>query len=149
IATDNRNRTAGDIRHIFTKHGGNLSEAGSVSYLFKPRGVIAIDGSAVSEDTLMELVLDAGADDVSSEGEGYEVLTPPAAFEAVKEVLAAQSIPVQSAELTRTASVQVPLTEKEAEAVLRLVDALEDSDDVQKVHANFSVSDDVMTKLSR
>src|SRR5216117_644173 len=78
IATDNRNRTAGDIRHIFTKHGGNLSEAGSVSYMFKPRGVIAIDKSAVAEEALMELALDAGADDVSSEGEGYEVLTPPA-----------------------------------------------------------------------
>ena len=149
IATDNRNRTAGDIRHIFTKHGGNLSEAGSVSYMFKPRGVIAIDKSAVAEEALMELALDAGADDVSSEGEGYEVLTPPVAFEQVKEALAAKGIAVQSAELAKIASVQVPLTEKEAEAVLRLVDALEDSDDVQKVHANFNVPDDVMAKLSR
>src|SRR2546428_9193009 len=75
IATDNRNRTAGDIRHIFTKHGGNMAEAGSVSYLFKPRGVIAVDKSAVAEDTLIEVVLDAGADDVNTGSEGYEGLT--------------------------------------------------------------------------
>lgn len=148
VATDNRNRTAGDVRHLFTRFGGSMAEAGAVSYLFKPRGVIVVDKRAIGEDALMELALDAGADDVLTEGEAYEVLTPPAAFEAVKEALAQRQITAQSAELTRLASLQVPLSEKDAQAVLRLVDALEDHDDVQKVHANFSIADDVMAKLS-
>ena len=148
VATDNKNRTAGDVRHILAKYGGNMAEAGAVSYLFKPRGVIEIDKRAIGEDALIELVLEAGADDVNTEGESFEVLTPPAAFEAVKEALAARQIPTTSAELTKVASLQVPLTEKEAAAVLRLVDALEEHDDVQKVHANFSVSDDVLARLS-
>jgi YebC/PmpR family DNA-binding regulatory protein len=149
VATDNRNRTAGDIRHIFTKHGGNLGEAGSVAYLFKPRGVIQVDRAAVAEDALIELVLEAGADDVNTEGETFEVLTPPSRFEAVKEALAAKGIATQGAELTKLASIQVPLSEKEAEAVLRLVDALEDHDDVQKVYANFNVPDEVLARLSK
>ncbi len=126
VATDNRNRTAGDVRHIFTKHGGNLGEAGSVSYLFKARGVILVDKSTASEDALIETVL-----------------------EAVKEALAAKNVPIQSAELTKISSIQVPLTEKDAESVLRLVDALEDHEDVQKVYANFNVPDEVLTRLSR
>jgi YebC/PmpR family DNA-binding regulatory protein len=149
VATDNRNRTAGDVRHIFTKHGGNLGEAGSVSYLFKPRGLIVVDKSAVAEDTLIELVLEAGADDVNTEGETFEVLTPPSAFEAVKDALAKKNIATVSAEQTKLASLQVPVTEKEAEGILRLVDALEDNDDVQKVYANFIVPDEVMDRLSR
>ncbi len=149
VATDNRNRTAGDVRHIFTKHGGNLAEAGAVSYLFKPRGVIAVDKSGVGEDRLIEMALDAGADDVSTEGDHYEVLTPPASFEAVKEALASQNIAVQSAEVTKLASIQVPLGEKDAEAVLRLIEALEDHEDVQKVHSNFDVPDEILAKLSR
>ena len=148
VATDNRNRTAGDVRHILTRFGGNMAEAGAVSYLFKSRGVIAVEKSAISEDALIELALDAGADDVHTEGEAFEVLTPPAAFEAVKDALAKQQIPTVSAELTKIASLQVPLSEKEAAAVLKLVDALEDHDDVQKVHANFSIADDVMARLS-
>ena len=149
VATDNRNRTAGDVRHIFTKHGGNLGEAGSVSYLFKARGVILVDKSTASEDALIETVLDAGADDVNTEGETYEILTPPGRLEAVKEALAAKNVPIQSAELTKISSIQVPLTEKDAESVLRLVDALEDHEDVQKVYANFNVPDEVLTRLSR
>jgi len=149
VATDNRNRTAADVRHIFTKHGGNLGEAGSVSYLFKARGVILVDKSAASEDALIETVLDAGADDVNTEGESYEVLTPPGRLEAVKEALAAKNVPIQSAELTKISSIQVSLSEKDAELVLRLVDALEDHEDVQKVYANFNVPDEVLTRLSR
>jgi len=149
VATDNRNRTAGDVRHIFTKHGGNLGEAGSVSYLFKARGVILVDKSTASEDALIETVLDAGADDVNTEGESYEVLTPPGRLEAVKEALAAKNVPIQSAELTKISSIQVSLSEKDAELVLRLVDALEDHEDVQKVYANFNVPDEVLTRLSR
>ena len=97
----------------------------------------------------MEIVLEAGADDVASEGDTYEILTPPAQFEAVKEALAAKAVPTQSAELTKIASLLVPVTEKEAESLLKLVDTLEDHDDVQKVYANFSMSDELMAKLSR
>jgi YebC/PmpR family DNA-binding regulatory protein len=149
VATDNKNRTAGDVRHILTKYGGNMGEAGSVSYLFKPRGVIVIEKSAVAEDALIDLALEAGADDVNSEGESYEVLTAPGALEGVKDALAKHHVPLVSAEQTKLATLQVPLSEKEAEAVLRLVDALEDHDDVQKVYANFSVPDEVMAKLAR
>ena len=149
VATDNRNRTAGDVRHIFTKHGGALGEAGSVAYLFKARGVILVDKGAIAEDALIELALDAGADDVNSEGESFEILTPPARFEAVKEALTTQGVPVQGAELTKISSIQVPLTERDADHVLKLVDALEDHDYVQKVYANFSVPDDVLARLSR
>jgi YebC/PmpR family DNA-binding regulatory protein len=149
IATDNRNRTAGDIRHIFTKNGGNMGEAGSVAYLFKPRGVILVDKQAVAEETLIEVALEAGADDVASEGDTYEVLTPPAQLESVKQALAARKIPVQSAEATKLASLQVPVNEKDAEAVIRLVDALEDHDDVLRVYSNFSAPDEVLARLSR
>ncbi|OGF14262.1 MAG: transcriptional regulator [Candidatus Eisenbacteria bacterium RBG_16_71_46] len=149
IATDNRNRTAGDIRHIFTKFGGNLAEAGSVAYLFKPQGVITIEKTAIGEDALFEIVLEAGAEDVNAEGDTYDVFTPPAQFEAVKQAIEAKQIPVQNAEVTKVASIQVPLDDKAAESILRLVDALEDHEDVQKVYANFNVSDEVLAKLAR
>ena len=149
IATDNRNRTAGDIRHIFTKNGGSLGEAGSVSYLFKPHGVIVVDKKALGEDALIEIALEAGADDVDAGGESYEVLTPPAQLEAVKQALTAHNVPLQSAETTKLSSLQVPVSEKDAEAVLRLVDALEDHDDVLRVYSNFSAPDEVLARLSR
>jgi YebC/PmpR family DNA-binding regulatory protein len=149
IATDNRNRTAGDIRNIFSKNGGNLAEAGAVSYLFKPRGVIEVAATAITEDALMELVLDAGADDVVLGADSFEVLTPPAAFEPVRAALEAKHVPMQSAELTKVASLHVPLSEREAKTTLRLIEALEDHDDVQKVHANFDVADEVLARLSQ
>jgi YebC/PmpR family DNA-binding regulatory protein len=148
VATDNKNRTAGDIRHILTKHSGAMAEAGSVSYLFKPRGIIVIEKSAISEEALIDLALEAGADDVNAEGEAYEVLTPPAALEAVKEALVAKQVSTQSAEVTKISTVQVPVSEKDAEAVIRLVEALEDHDDVQKVHVNFVIPDAVLARLA-
>ena len=149
VATDNRNRTAGEIRNTFTKHGSALGEAGSVSYLFKPHGVIIVDKAVMSEEALMEIVVEAGADDVTSEGDTYEIITSPAQLEPVKEALAARSVPTLSAELTKIASLLVPVTEKQAESLLKLVDMLEDHDDVQKVYANFSMSDELMAKLAR
>jgi YebC/PmpR family DNA-binding regulatory protein len=149
IATDNRNRVAGDIRHIFTKHGGSLAEAGAVSYLFKARGVIVVDRNAIAEDALIEIALDSGADDVSTSAETYEILTAPNHLEQVKAALAAKQIPVQSAEATKIASTTVPLEESGLGSVLKLIDALEDHDDVQKVHANFEASDEVLARLSR
>jgi YebC/PmpR family DNA-binding regulatory protein len=148
-ATDNRNRAANDIRHIFTKFGGSLAAAGAVSYLFKARGLLVVDKAAVAEDALIETALEAGADDVNAEGDAYEVLTPPSVFEAVREALVARSIAVQSAEVTKLASVHVTLAEKDAGSVLRLVEMLEDNDDVQKVYANFVLPDEVLAKLSQ
>jgi len=147
-ATDNRNRAAGEVRHTLTKYSGAMAEAGAVSYMFKARGLLIVERTAAEEDALMEAALDAGADDVQSEGDAWVILTPPAALEAVKDALAAKSIAVQSAELTRIASVQVALDVKHAESLLKLVDALEDLDDVQKVHANFVLPDEVLAKLA-
>ncbi len=147
-ATDNRNRTTGDVRHILTKYGANMAEAGAVSYLFKPKGVLLVDKSAVAEDALIEAALDAGAEDVTSGGDSFQVTTATGSFETVKGALAARGIAVQSAELTRVASLLVPVDEKVAESLLRLIEALEDHDDVQKVHANFDVPDSILAKLS-
>jgi YebC/PmpR family DNA-binding regulatory protein len=147
-ATDNRNRAAGEVRHALTKYHGAMAEAGAVSYMFKVRGLLIVEASAAEEDVLMEAALDAGADDVQSEGDAWAILTSPSAFYAVRDALAAKSIAVQSAELTRIASLQVPLDAKHAETVLKLVDALEDLDDVQKVHANFVLPDEVLAKLA-
>jgi len=149
VATDNRNRTTGDVRHLFTKHGGKLGEAGSVAHMFKACGLIVVERSAAAEETLMEAALDAGADDVETGLESYEITTPMARLEAVKDALAARKIPVASAELTKLASLHVAVEGKEAEALLRLVDALEEHDDVQKVYSNFDISEELIARLTR
>jgi YebC/PmpR family DNA-binding regulatory protein len=149
VATDNRNRTVGEVRNIFTKNGGSLSEAGSVAYLFTPRGHLQVERSAIAEEALLETVLDAGADDMAVEGDLYEIDTAPETLEAVRSALEARGIPVATAQLTRIASTQVPVDEERAGPLLRLLDALEDHDDVQKVYSNFAMSDDVMSRLSR
>ena len=148
-ATDNRNRAASDIRHLFGKFGGSLAAAGAVSYLFRTCGLVVIAKEAIDEDALLEIVLEAGAEDVSGEGDAWEVLTPPSAFEAVREALAARTVPMQSAEVTKLPSVQVTLDEKDAGSVLRLVEQLEENDDVQKVYANFVLPDEVLAKLAQ
>jgi len=149
VATDNRNRTTGDVRHLFTKHGGKLGEAGSVAHMFKACGLIVVERSAAAEETLMEAALDAGADDVETGLESYEITTPMACLEVVKDALAARKIPVASAELTKLASLHVAVDGKEAEALLRLVDALEEHDDVQKVYSNFDISEELIARLTR
>lgn len=149
VATDNKNRTVGEIRNIFTKNGGSMSEAGSVAYLFTPRGHLQVDKAAVAEDDLLEIVLEAGAEDVQTEGESYDVFTGPELFEPVKAALEAKGVPILNAELTRIASIQVPIEEDRAGTLLRLLDLLEEHDDVQKVYSNFSMSDEVMARLSR
>jgi YebC/PmpR family DNA-binding regulatory protein len=148
-ATDNRNRTTSEVRLVFSKYGGSMGAAGSVSYLFKPRGVIEVARDAAGEEQLLELALQAGADDVRATAEGFEVTTPPAAFERVRDAVAARGIAIAHAELARLASVTVPLGESEAREVLRVVELLEDLDDVQRVYANFELSDEVLAKLSR
>ena len=149
VATDNRNRTAGDIRHIFTKHGGSLAEAGAVSYLFKLRGVITVEKAAASEEAVIETALESGAEDVVTESDTYEILTPPNQLDGVREALVSKGITTQSAELTKTSSQMVPLEESAVGSVLRLIEAIEDHDDVQKVYSNFSVTDEVLARLMR
>jgi len=149
VATDNKNRTAGEVRHLFTKHGGNLGDAGSVAYMFKAQGLILVDKSAIAEDALIELVLEAGAEDVDTSGDTYEIVTGVSEFEAVKAALASKNVETQSAELTKISSITVDVDEKHATSILKLIDLLEDHDDVQKVYANFNMSEEVMTKLSK
>ena len=149
VATDNRVRTVGEIRHVFSKNNGNMAEAGAVSWMFHSRGLIVVDRSAVDEEKLIELALEAGAEDVHTEGsESYEVLTSQGGFEKVKKGLEAAGIPVISAELSKVASTMVAVEEKDAPGVLRLLDALEEHDDVQKVFANFQIADEVLTRLA-
>ncbi len=147
ILTDNKNRTAGEIRHTFSKHGGNLGTSGSVAFTFNNRGLITVAKDAADEDQLMELVLEAGAEDFSDEGDYFEIQTDPTQFIAVRQALETASIEPQLAELTMIPTNSVACDQTLAEKVLRLVDALEENDDVNKVHANFDISDEVMAAL--
>jgi YebC/PmpR family DNA-binding regulatory protein len=139
--SDNRNRTVSEIRHIFTKNGGNLGTAGSVSYMFKPRGYIAIAQRKVSEEKLMDLALDAGADDIVSAGEVWEVYTSPNTYEAVLAAVKKAGIEPEESEIGKYAENSVPLEGVKAQQMLKLIEALEESDDVQNVWANFDISD--------
>jgi len=139
--SDNHNRTVSEIRHIFTKNGGNLGTAGSVSYMFRPRGYIAIAQGKVSEEKLMDLALDAGADDIVSAGEVWEVYTSPPAYEAVLAAVKKAGIEPEESEIGKYAETSVPLEGVKAQQMLKLIEALEESDDVQNVWANFDISD--------
>jgi YebC/PmpR family DNA-binding regulatory protein len=140
-STDNRNRTVSEIRHIFSKHGGNLGGAGSVSYMFKPRGYVAMAASKISEEKLMELALEAGADDIQSTPEQHEVYTPQAAYDAVVKALKAEGIEPDETQLGKYADNSINLEGTKAQQMLKLIEALEDHDDVQSVWANFEISD--------
>ena len=138
--TDNRNRTAGEVRHVFSKHGGNLGESGCVSYLFEKKGVLLLEGEALELDRIYECALEAGAEDVI-EGDGsVEVVSEPASFEAVRDALTRAGLEPAEAELGMRPSTSVALAGAEAESVLRLAEALEELDDVQDVYANFDIS---------
>jgi YebC/PmpR family DNA-binding regulatory protein len=145
--TDNRNRTAADIRHVVTKGGGSLADAGSVAYLFNRRGQLVL-GDDADEDRIMEVALEAGAEDVEAEEQGFTVTTAPGDLRAVRAAFDAAGIAYDSAEVTMVPSVSVPLERDLAVRVLRLLDALEDLDDVQDVYANFDISDEVMAEVS-
>jgi YebC/PmpR family DNA-binding regulatory protein len=143
--TDNKQRTVADVRSIFSKNGGSLGTSGSVAYLFAPQGVIQIEEDAASEDKVMEAAIEAGADDVQTLDEGgWEVTTAPEDLQTVREAIEKAGIPVASADQTMAPSTTVTLAGKEAGQVLRLVDTLEDHDDVQNVYANFDVPDEVL-----
>ncbi len=146
--TDNKNRTVADIRHIFSKSGGNLGENGCVGWMFDKKGYISIEKAATDEDALMEAALDAGAEDVREDGDNFEVITAPEDFETVKEAIDKASIPYTEAEVTMLPQTTANLEGKEAEQMIRLMDALEDCDDVQKVYTNADISEDVMNSMN-
>ncbi len=139
--TDNPTRTAPEIRKAFERHGGNLGAMNCVSWMFKPRGVFTVNVADVDEDRLMEIVLEAGADDLQNQGDVYAVTCEPAAFESVRTALTAASISVQSAELTRLPDAALAVDVEAGRRVIALIDALEENDDVQKVHTNFELSE--------
>jgi YebC/PmpR family DNA-binding regulatory protein len=149
VMTDNKNRTVAEIRHIFSKFGGNLAETGSVSWIFKKKGSILLDKKGIDEDKLMEAALDAGADDVREEEEEYEVITETGAFEAVKQGLEKAGYKFLNAQIGMIPQNTVKLEEAKAEQMLRLMERMEDNDDVQEVYANFDIPDEVMERLSR
>jgi YebC/PmpR family DNA-binding regulatory protein len=148
VLTDNRNRTASDVRSAFTKFGGSMAEPGAVGWQFSRRGVILVDGAA-DEDAVMTAALEAGADDVERDGGSWKVLTDPSAVWDVKEALEAAGVPVQSAESTMVSSTTIEVTDKEdARQILRIMDTLEDNDDVQDVYANFDIAESIMEEVS-
>jgi YebC/PmpR family DNA-binding regulatory protein len=141
VATDNRNRTVSEIRHLFSKNGGNLGEQGSVSWMFERKSQIMVDAEKANEDQLMGIVLDAGADDIRDEGGAWSVLSPPEAHEAVLGALEKAGIPTESAEIAMVPKNTVKLEGKNANAMLKLYDALEEHDDVQNVYGNYEVDE--------
>jgi YebC/PmpR family DNA-binding regulatory protein len=145
--TDNRNRTGAEMRHAFTKHGGSLGEPGTVAYLFDKKGTIQVDAERYTEDDLLPAI-EAGAEDIVAEDGIFEVLTEPADLTAVRQALTEAGIELQGFEITQRPQVTVPLEEDGARKVLNLIDTLEDLDDVDTVHANFDVSEDVMESLA-
>ena len=145
--TDNKNRTVADIRNIFGKHGGSLGENGCVAWMFEKKGYIALESKAVDEEALMETVLEAGADDIREDNSNFEVITAPEDFNAVKEAIDGASIPYIVAEITMLPQSTTNLTGKEAEQMVRLMDMLEDNDDIQKVYTNADIPEEVMNNL--
>lgn len=148
VLTDNKNRTVSEIRHFFTKHGGNLGTPNSVAYMFTKKGIITVEKTQVEEDRLMEVVLDAGAEDVTVGDELFEVTTPPEDVDVVREALEKAGIAVASAEATMVPQNTVTLSGKEAEQTLKLLDILQEHDDVQSVSANLDIAQEDMERLS-
>jgi len=148
VMTDNRNRTVAEIRHIFSKHGGNLAENGAVSWIFAKKGSILIDKKTVEEDKLMEVALDAGAEDIREEENEFEVITSPGAFEAVRKALENAEIKYLEANVGMIPQNTIKLDGDKAASMLKLMEKMEDNDDVQNVYANFDIPDAVMERLS-
>jgi YebC/PmpR family DNA-binding regulatory protein len=145
--TDNRNRTAADLRHLLGKAGGNLGEPGSVAYLFNKQGVIVVDGSRHGEDDLL-VAIEAGAQDIVTDGDMFEILSDPSDLAAVRGALEEAGIELESAEVTQQPTLRVEIDEEVATRLLRLIDALDENDDVGAVHANFEVSDEILERVA-
>ena len=148
VMTDNRNRTVAEIRSMFTKNNGNMAEAGAVAWQFEKKGLLIVEHDKVDEDQLFTLAVEAGAEDVKQSPASFEVITSPAEFETVKAALLEAEIPSTFAEVTFLPQNHIQLDEKAAEQALKLVEIMDDHDDIQKVHANFDISDEIMEKLA-
>lgn len=147
--TDNKNRTVGEVRHAFSKHGGNLGESGCVGYMFDKKGSILVDSKTIDEEKLMDLALEAGAEDVLEEGDQFQVVTAPEDFDAVRETLEGDGVSFLEASLSMIPQNTVDVDdEKVAKRLLKLMEALEDCDDVQDVHSNFDIPDEIMENVS-
>ncbi len=147
VTTDNRNRTVGEIRHLLTKHGGKMGETGCVAWMFQRKGVISVPADKVSEDTLMEAALAAGAEDMQRQDDTFEVTTTPEDLERVRDALKDAGVPVEEAEPRMIPETEVRLDGADAERMLRLMELLEDHDDVQAVSANFDIPDEIMERV--
>jgi YebC/PmpR family DNA-binding regulatory protein len=145
--TDNRNRTGAEIRHAFSKHGGSLGEPGSVSYLFEKRGVIVVDASRYDEDDLIAAI-DAGAEDIAVDDDVFEVITEPAELQTVRAALGQAGVEIESGDVAQRPKSRVPVDEADAAKLLRLIDALEELDDVAAVNANFDVESAVLERIA-
>jgi YebC/PmpR family DNA-binding regulatory protein len=148
VLTDNRNRVVGELRSIFGRNGGNLGESNSVAWLFERKGVVLVPTESAGEDEVLEVALEAGAEDMQADDSSYEIRADPGDLEVVKQALDASGIRVESAEITMLPQTRVTLSEKQAQQVLRLLDALEDQDDVQQVYANFDIPDAIMEAIA-
>ncbi|MBZ5605597.1 MAG: YebC/PmpR family DNA-binding transcriptional regulator [Acidobacteriia bacterium] len=149
VATDNKNRTVSEIRHVFSKNGGNMGEQGSVSWMFDRKSTIVVDGDKATEDQLMTVALDAGAEDLRDDGGNWVVISPPEAHEAVLEAVQKAGIPVEQSEIGMVPKNLLRLEGKNASAMLRLNEALEEHDDVQNVYSNFDVDEKEMEALAQ
>lgn len=147
VFTDNRNRTVAEVRHAFAKHGGNLGETGCVNWMFEKKGIILIEQDKAEEEELMELALEAGADDMSQDDDNYEITTSVAAFEDVKKALEEKDVPIALAEVSMVPQSTVRLEGSDAKRMLRLMELLEDHDDIQNVAANFDIDASVMEEM--
>ena len=141
VLTDNRNRAVSEIRHAFSKNGGNLGESGSVRFMFSKKGVLAIEKDAANEEQLMDIVLEHGGEDLNDEGDSWEILTDPGSFEAVSEAVKAAGIPTVGSEITMIASTYTKLEGPAANQMVRLIDTLEELDDTQNVYSNFEMDE--------
>src|SRR5437867_3744758 len=139
VVTDNHNRTTSELRHLLSKHGGNLAEANAVAWMFERKGYVVVPKNGVSEDRLLEIILEGGGEDLRDDGDNFEVFTSPEAYEAVHKALEANKIPVSAAEISMISQNSVHLEGKRAQQILSLMEALEDHDDVQKVFSNFDI----------
>ena len=148
VLTDNRNRTASEIRHVFEKHGGNLGSSGAVAWMFERKGLILVDADKIGEDDLLAKALDAGATDMRRVEKAFEITTAPAEMEAVRDALAKAGVPILEAQVTYVPQSTVRVEGKDAASVVRLIEALEELDDVQSVYANYDIPDEVLEAIS-
>jgi len=147
VVTDNKNRASSEVRSIFTKKGGNMAGSGSVSWIFEKKGFFVVNKKAIEEDALMDIVLEAGADDLVAEEENYSITCGQTNFDKVKKALDANKIKTESAEITMVPKNEIHLTGEDAKQILGLVDALEEHEDVQNVYANFDIPDDILKTI--